>query len=275
MAKKGFLFPGLQYAGYEAGFSLRLTSELRRYSDLRVELLHFREGQCQRVVTLAVPAEPVAFFRSFESDWGVEAAGSTTTDLYCLRLMSPSQPEADLPSGGLEGQMLLRHRTYGWTSSILTGFVPLRAPGHRFAPIMHTGHCMAQGTSTETLHLFMNVCDVEAPHATQVGVLTAHVYQRDGAKLGSACYPVLANATVTISHDTIVRDCGLPDTALQQGINIKFHGGASQFAILTILRHRATGSIALEHTLAPMYYIPGIVNPAIRTLVYGQLKASA
>ena len=128
MSKKGFVFPGLRYAGYEAGFSVRITPEMRRYDDLRFELILLRGGKRQHSVYLSIPAEPALYFRSWESSWSGALDENSSTDLYCLRIDSSSHPEANLPPGSLEGQMILRHLTHGWTSTILTGFIPLRAP---------------------------------------------------------------------------------------------------------------------------------------------------
>ncbi len=272
MFKKTFIFPGLHHLGYESGFAVALTPALRRYEDLRVELLWFRDGKRQTSTYLEIPKSPALCLRSWESDWGFKTEEHNPTDLYCLRMSSPAHPQANLPEGGLEGQMLLRHRTHGWTSTILTGFIPARGEGHRFAPIIHTGHCMANAATNETITLFMNVKNIDAPAVTDGGIITAAIYDLSGNIIGKKTYPVLGNATVALSHDRIASDCGISPAQLQQGVNIKFYGGDSQFAIITLFHHRTQGSIAIEHSLAPLYYIPELKNPAIRTLVYSQME---
>lgn len=274
MFKKGFIFPGLQDSGYESGFSLPLTPELRTYPDLNLEVIWFQNGKRQGIAKVEVPEEPALFVRSWESKWGFTRKEKSSTDLYCLRITSPSHPDMVLPPAEVEGQMMLRHLKQGWTSSVLTNFVPLRPPGHRYAPIIHMAHCMASAAEVETIHLFMNIKNIDDPNVTSAGTLVADVQSYDGAQLGKANYPIVANATVAISHDTIAKDCGVSDDTLRQGIHVKFYGGESQFAILTLFRHRLNGSIAIEHTLPPPYYIPALRNPVVRNLVYGQLEMS-
>ena len=77
-------------------------------------------------------------------------------DIYCLRFFSQSNPNISLPDNDVEGQMLIKHQN-GAISSILTGFVPLRTPDYRYAPIIHTSHCMADYSNVETINLFMNI----------------------------------------------------------------------------------------------------------------------
>src|SRR3546814_10232102 len=54
---------------------------------------------------------------------------------------------------------------------------------------------------------------------------------------------------------------GLPADQVGQGINVKFWGGGSQFSILTIYQNRQNGSIGVEHSLAPLYYLPDLIKP--------------
>jgi hypothetical protein len=167
--------------------------------------------------------------------------------------------------------MLLR-KDSGAISSILTGFIPLRSPDYNYAPIIHTSHCMADYANNETINLFINIKNVEEVNSVAGGVMVAEVYDRSGVCLGKKKYPIIANSTFSISHDKIANDFDISSAELQKGINIKFYGGESQFSIVTLFRHRLNGSIAIEHSLAPLYYIPALKNPEVRSIVYGQLE---
>ncbi len=272
MFKKGFIFPALQYPQYESGFAVSITAGMRKYPDLRFELTKFRNGIRQEIITRPVPAEPALYCRFWINEL-IDDPDKNDADLYCLRFISPSNPDVILPDTDLEGQILLRHNNNA-ISSILTGFIPLRSPDYRYAPIIHTSHCMADFKTVETINLFMNIKNIEEKNSKSGGVFTAEIYSRNGNFLGKKDYPVTANSTIAISHDDIARDCNIPDDILEQGLNIKFYGGESQFSIITLFRHRLNGSIAIEHSLAPLYYIPALRNPEIRKIIYGQLEGS-
>jgi len=270
MFKKGFVFPNLQYDGYESGFSVAVTAGMRKYPDLSFELIKFKDGVRMESVMLPVPVEPASHCCFWISN--LTNNDKNEADIYCIRFISQSNPDTVLPNTDVEGQMLLRKKNNGAISSILTSFIPLRSPDYRYAPIIHTSHCMADSANVETINLFMNIKNVESENSVSAGVMVAEVYDRGGVRLGKKNYPIIANSTFSISHDKIAIDCDISSETLQQGINIKFYGGESQFSIITLFRHRLNDSIAIEHSLAPLYYIPALKNKEIRNIVYGQLE---
>lgn len=275
MMQKVFLFPGLRHIGYDSGFSLPLKAERAHTADLQAEVSLFSQGRLALRQEVALGQLPGLFYRGWNTDWFAnDALPANGDELYCVRLKSPAQPDQKLPKTELEGQMLFRQKD-DWVSSILTGFVPARAPGHRFAPIIHTAHYIAAEPHIETISLFMNLKDIAHDGVIEAGVLNAQIHARSGEHLATVQFPVTGNATVAISSDDLLQQAGLPAARAREGINVKFWGGASQFSILTLYRHRDNGSIGVEHSLAPLYYLPDLLKADVRSLVYQQFKGKS
>jgi hypothetical protein len=275
MMQKAFLFPGLRHMGYASGLSIPLKGEVQRTPDLNAEILMFSRGclAARHEVPLGeMGLSGSLFYRGWDMNWFPEPVPAAGDELFCMRLTSPAYPERALPQSDIECQMLLRQKD-DWVSSVLTGMVPLRAPGYRYAPIIHTAHYIASEPEVETITLFMNIRDVSSAGPMDGGVLNADVSARTGEYLGTVQFPVRGNATVAISSDDLIRELNLSGTQSSQGINVKFWGGASQFSIVTVYRNRANGSIGMEHSLAPIYYLPGLRDPKVRALVYQQLES--
>jgi hypothetical protein len=271
MMQKAFLFPGLRHIGYHSGFSIPLKAEVGRTPDLTAEVLLFSQGCLAARYDLPLGQLGTLFYRGWDTDWFPEYIPETGDELFCVRLKSHAQPERTLPQTDIEGQMLFRQKD-DWVSSILTSFLPARAPGYRFAPIIHTAHYIASETEIETITLFMNIKDVSNASVMEGGVLNAEISSRAGEHFATIQFPVKANATVAISSDDLLQRVDLSEAQVRKGINVKFWGGASQFSILTIFRNRQNGSIGLEHSLAPLYYLPDLPKPNVRALVYQQLE---
>lgn len=212
------------------------------------------------------------FYRGWGSDWFPEPLPGVGDELYCVRLKSRMDPERALPKTEIEAQMLFLQRSEDWVSAVLTSMVPIRPSGYRFAPIIHTAHYIASEPEVETITLFMNVKDVSHAGDLDAGVLNAEVSSRAGDYLATVQYPAKGNATLAVSSDDLLRKLNLSEEQARQGINVKFWGGASQFSILTAYRNRQNGSIGVEHSLAPLYYLPNLLNPDVRALVYQQLE---
>jgi hypothetical protein len=272
MMQKVFLFPGLRHIGYESGFSIPLKAELSQTADLVAEILLFSQGCLVMRHEVALGELNSLFYRGWSADWFSEASLPAFGDeLFCVRLKSLGNPEKNLPLTELEAQMLFRQKD-NWVSSILTGFVPARAPGYRFAPIIHTAHYIVPEPEVETISLFMNLKDVSHADPMDGGILNAEISSRSGESLCTVQFPVRGNATVAISSDVLLERSGLSPEQARKGINVKFWGGASQFSILTMYRNRQNGSIGVEHSLAPLYYLPDLLKPDVRTLVYQQFQ---
>jgi hypothetical protein len=275
MMQKVFLFPGLRHIGYDSGISIPLKAEKAKTTDLYAEFMLFSQGCLAARYELALDELDSLFYRGWSTDWfSPESLPAFGDELFCVRLKSRGEPEKNLPQTELEAQMLFRHKD-NWVSSILTGFVPARAPGYRFAPIIHTAHYIAPEPEVETISLFMNLKDVSHAGPVEGGVLTAEISSRTGKPLGTVQFPVKGNATVAISSNDLLEKAGLSEEQARRGVNVKFWGGASQFSILTMYRNRQNGSIGVEHSLAPLYYLPDLLKADVRTLVYQQFKVKS
>lgn len=271
MMQKAFLFPGLRHIGYNSGVSIPLKAEAEHTPDLAVEVLLFSQGRLAARHDVPLGQLGSLFYRGWNTDWFPGPIPENGDELFCVQLKSQAQPERALPKTDIEGQMLFRHMD-DWVSSVLTGFVPVRGPGYRYAPIIHTAHYIASEPEVETITLFMNIKDVRSADTLDAGVLNAEISSRAGEYLGTVQFPVKGNATVAISSDDLIRQANLAEEQARKGINVKFSGGASQFSILTVFRNRHNGSIGLEHSLAPLYYLPDLLKPNVRALVYQQLE---
>lgn len=275
MMQRAFLFPGLRHIGYESGFSIPLRAEIQHCPDLYAEVLLFSEGRLAARREVALAGKDGVFYRGWNTDWFPEPLPAAGDEVYCVRLKSHVDPDRALPRTDIEAQMLFLQKGDNWVSSVLTGMVPMRAPGYRFAPIIHTAHYIASESEVETLTLFVNVKDVSHANTLDAGVLNAEVSSRSGDYLGTVQYPVKGNAALAVSSDDLLKKLNLSEAQARQGMNVKFWGGASQFSILTIYRNRQNGSIGVEHSLAPLYYLPDLLNPDVRALVYQQLEVKS
>jgi hypothetical protein len=213
------------------------------------------------------------FYRAFSTDWFPDPLPSIGDELYCVRLFSPSDLYRSLPKSDIEGQMLFFRKDKGWVSQVLTGMVPVREVDYKFAPIIHMAQYIGMGSETETITLFMNLKNAPGSGPSDAGILNAEVSALCGTYLKSFQYPVQGNTTLAIRSDNLLNKLDLSKKQAEEGVNIKFWGGSSQFVILTLYFNRENGSIGVEHSLAPVYYIPEILNSAVRSLVYEQLKA--
>lgn len=268
--QKAFLFPGLFHLGYEAGFSIPLSSEVKTAPDLSAIVTLFSGGCFASQHEIPLGQLGSLFYRGWAGEWFSEFTPKNGDELFCVRLVSPSKPKYELPKNDIEGQMTFKQKD-NWISSILTGFVPVRESGHRFAPIIHTAHYIASESEVETITLFMNIKDLSHSGPLEGGVMNAEVSTRSGKIISNFNFPVKGNATVAISSDDLIGRFNLPQDSVSRGVNIKFWGGSSQFSILTIYRNRINGSIGLEHSLRPLYYLPDLLKPSVRNFVYEQL----
>lgn len=275
MMQKVFLFPGLRHIGYDSGFSIPLKAEVSQTADLYAEVLLFSQGCLAMRHEVALGELNALFYRGWNTDWfPAESLPAFGDELFCVRLKSRNNPEKNLPRTDIEAQMLFRQKD-NWVSSVLTGLVPARAPGYRFAPIIHTAHYIASEPEVETISLFMNLKDASHADPIDGGMLNAEISSRTGEHLSTVQFPVKGNATVAISSDDLLARSGLSEEQGRRGINVKFWGGASQFSILTLYRNRQNGSIGVEHSLAPLYYLPDLLKPEVRSLVYQQFKVKS
>jgi hypothetical protein len=270
MIQRAFLFPGLRGIGYHVGFSVPLRAEMRRTPDLVAEVLLFSSGclAARHQVNFGHPN--FLFYRGWDADWFPETLAKAGDELYCILLKSSSDVGRALPQTDIEAQILFRKKDE-WTSSVLSGFVPVRPPGHKFAPIIHTAHYIASEPEVETITLFMNLKDVSNTGTSDAGILNAEIRSRDGEYLATVQYSGKGNATLAVSSDDLLSNIDVSGGHSRKGINVKFWGGASQFSILTVYRNRQNGSIGVEHSLAPLYYLPDLLSPAVRSVVYQQL----
>jgi hypothetical protein len=269
--QKIFLFPGLLHLGLEAGFSIPLTTEVQTTPDLTAIVTLFSGGCYASHHEISFGQLGSLFFRGWTEDWFSENIPKIGDELFCVSLISPSQKKTDLPKNDIEGQMVFKHKE-GWISSILTGFVPARESGHRFAPIIHTAHYIASESEIETITLFMNIKDLNYSGPLEGGIMNAEVSTRNGKIISMFNFPIKGNSTIAISSDDLTTKFNLSQDLIAQGVNIKFWGGSSQFSILTVYRNRFNGSIGLEHSLRPLYYLPDLVKPSVRNYVYKQLQ---
>ena len=269
--QKAFLFPSLRHIGYDSGFSIPLRDEVELSPDLCAEVSLFSSGNLAARHKFSLSKLNSLFYRGWDVEWFPMSIPTAGDELFCVRLISNLQATKTLPQTNIEGQMLFKQKD-DWVSSVLTNFVPLRAPGYQFSPIIHTAHYIACEQDFETITLFMNVKDINYSGLQDGGVLNAEVSSRAGEYYATVQFAVKANSTTEISTDDLIKSINLSEVQASKGVNVKFWGGASQFSILTMYRSRQNGSIGLEHSLAPHYYLPDLFKTNVRALVYQQLR---
>jgi hypothetical protein len=268
--QKAFLFPGLLHLGYDSGFSIPLSAEFRLSTDLKAVVTLFSGGCFAGQHEILLNQHTRLFYRGWMREWFSAPIPCLGDELFCVRLISPSRSKDDLPNIDIEGQMIFKQKD-NWVSSILTGFVPVRKSGHQFAPVIHTAHYISSESEIETITLFMNIKDLTSSDSLNGGLMNAEISSRSGEKIASIQFPVKGNATLAVSSDDLVDRFHLSKDLVEKGVNIKFWGGSSQFSILTLYRNRLNGSIGLEHSLRPLYYLPDLLKSSVRTFVFDQL----
>jgi len=269
MFERCFIFPGLKSLGYESGMSVPCPVTRARRIDLQISRYH--EGAVAAQARLEIPPDCLQF-RTWQSNWNCDLKACGPLDIFVARIVARGTDEEPPGLGELEAQMLFRH-SFGWTSSLLTGFVPLRPPGYKFASIIHTGHYFADRSAYSSSTIFTNVrSPADGPAA---GRFSVTVQSRDGTQLGQIERQIVANSALVVALDDVLDECGVGKATPHEGFNLTFVGGRSQFSIMTVFQRRDNGAIGLEHSLAPLYYIPQLRDAAVRSRVYGRIGSKA
>lgn len=157
-----------------------------------------------------------------------------------------------------EGELLFRNGQQ--QNAVLTGLVPLRAPGFKFSPILHQAHYNVLFDQFETSVAFANLAGEGDPpaHPNKLQVefrnLKADVLVVTEIEIGY-------NSTYLLPVRGLAQIHGTP---VDRGLSLRIRGGSSQFAIFTVFQNHSSGALGIEHSLPPMYFTEAPFNPELR-----------
>jgi hypothetical protein len=257
----------LRRFGHEVGFSLPVIddghADPNEGAPIRVHI--YRNGTKQKTWEPSFDAKRrhvVVWQREWE---GNAPPAGDEEDLIAVEYRS----RAAAARRSIDAQIFWRSATeYG---SVLVATVRLRPAHFRFSPIVHAAHYYAVGDNYENFTWLLNLKGDEAPAGEQNRMLIDY-YARSGAKLSSRTLTFPCNSAMLVPLSDGLAAIGSSDKEVGDGVVAHFRGGASQFAIYTIIRNRASGALGLEHSMAPHSFVYALGQPEIRARFLQQLR---
>ncbi len=276
---KRFLISTLRRLGQEVGFTLPTLAAPgngaggRPALPLRVRV--YRAGRAVHQIDVT-PEAGQSRIEVWQAQWETGLGPGNGEDLIAVEYLHGREDEpwlGPIMRHDIQGQFLVRDAATGRYSSVLASMVPFRAAGFKFTPIISLAHCYKFGPEWENYTLFLNL---KGPDGGDGGNrMHVDYYGFDGARLAASDFVVPYNGGFLLPVETTLARLGVADGALSGGVISHCRGGASQFAIFTLIRNRRSGAIGLEHSLPPYYYVTGLRHPAIRGPFYRRALAPA
>jgi hypothetical protein len=275
---KRFLISTLRQLGHEVGLTVPTLvapangSGAARALSLRVHV--YRGGQ--EVHQLEVAADPGrSCIELWQPQWEAGLAPSNAgEDLIAAEYLHAPD---DAPWLGprmaqeIEGQFLTRAAD-GRYGCVLASFLPFRPAGYKFTPIIGLTHYHKFGPEFENYALFVNM---KGAGTGDDGANRLHIdcYGFSGARIAAADLDLPYNGGHLHAVEACLAERGVVAATFSGGLISHCRGGASQFAIFTLIRNKRTGALGFEHSLPPYYYITGISHPDIRGPFYAHALA--
>ena len=163
-----------------------------------------------------------------------------------------------------EGQCIFQDQaSKNWTA-LLYDFIPDKKSGHRYSPILHCAHSAYVSDLHDSYAVLANFRPPYLKAETITQNMNMQIKSPQGELLSEKKMQLPFNASSLIS----IKDEFSAVGGFKPGSTLNFKGGASQFAIFTLFRNKKTGSLGIEHSLAPIYYCSGVLNPETRKTFY-------
>jgi hypothetical protein len=244
------LVPSLASLGHEPGFAIKSKAKF-------VRVRTYQGGD----LAASWELKPDRITRCWRSQWA-PLLPVTPDELHTVEL--------DGDTSDLEAEILLRNDDQ--QSAVLTGLVPLRASGFKFAPIVHQAHYNILLDHCETYVVFTNLVG-EIEQARGQNKLQVEIRNLAADVLAVTEVDVGFNSTFLLP----VREFASRNGAdVKNGLSLRIRGGASQFAIFTAIRNLSSNAIGIEHSLPPIYFTEAPFDPALRVrfhqAAFGDLK---
>jgi len=251
VAQRRLLIPSLAALGQEAGFVINTQLDL-------IRIRTFQGG------ALAAVAEfkPDRAARMWRSQWAPDLA-ATADEINTVELIGEGLSD-------FEGEISFRNDDQ--QMAVLTGMVPLRDPGFKFAPILHQAHYNVLMPNCETYVVLANLSS-EGEESLRPNKLQVEIRNLAAEVMAVAEIGPDINTTCLLPIGELARQNGV---APEQGLSLRIRGGASQFAVFTVFRNLSSGALGIEHSLPPIYFTEAPFNPALRSrfqkAAFGDLK---
>ena len=163
-----------------------------------------------------------------------------------------------------EAEIILRAKKSKSRSTVLYDLIGDKRPGHKYAPILHCAHTADVSENWDTRALLMNFRPAYLKSDQDSQKMNVFLKSKEGELLKTKTIDIKFNSTLTVSFAEEFKEFG----GFKPGMQMNFKGGESQFAIFTLFWNSKSHSIGLEHSLPPIYYCKGILNPAHRGIFY-------
>ncbi len=275
---KKFLVPSLGSLGMRSGFCVinptfaklqAANSAALEQGAIKLRVQAVRSGAELKVADLLFNPEQ-SFLWSFDDEWGLlHEPPNVGDDLYVVEYVaaSPSARAQAFMASDLEGQLFFAAPDQKWYATVINGFIPERSKGYRFAPIFHAGHYFVMDERFMTYICLVNYNAEQMGQGDDGNVMQFKLLTDAGDVLGSTKRQIRFNSTFLISVGDLLEEIGVDKTSTGH-VSIHVRGGASQYAIYTVHRNLATGTIGIEHSLAPHYYTEAVMKPETRAVLY-------
>jgi hypothetical protein len=259
------ILPLFNELGLQSGFSIQNPTEqyhLKKEPNLSITLLKNFEIISQKTIEFKNQSCLRVFLPEIFDTSSIKNAGIATIEF--------SKDSVDLEDQGrffknsFEGNCVFKNPINKKTAGLLFDFIPDKKPGHIYAPILHCAHSAYISAQEDCYTVLANFRPISLKPDQMTHRMKIQLKSPQGQLLGERSLDLLFNHTDLISIGDLFQDIG----GFYPGCTVNFKGGASQFVIFTLFINRATGSMGIEHSLAPLYYCSGSVNPETRTQFY-------
>lgn len=181
--------------------------------------------------------------------------------------------------GLYEAKTLLKAPTM--EAGVLYDMIADKRPGHRYSPIIHPFHTgvvhKGEGFArADTFCLFVNFRPpslrpkAESLHKPFEGAQTQKMWMGLKKAAGNLVSEKILNLDYNSTDLISLGDAFAAFGGYQDGDQLVFKGGASQFAVFTLFVNHPFQSIGIEHSLPPVYYSSGLFSPQKRGQFYSR-----
>lgn len=259
------LLPFLSEIGVETGFAIRNPLKLRSLKNEPQVLIQLWKN-FDLIAKQKISFQGHDVLRLFLSDvfkqTELDQAAIASVELD-PETFSP-EDQKEFFKNSFEGQCLFRDlKTQKWTG-LLYDFIPDKKPNHVYAPILHCAHSAYVSQTDESYAVLVNFRPTYLKSDKQFQSMNVQLKSPQGDLLLEKKIQFPFNSSYLMSFKNEFAALG----GFKPGSTINFKGGESQFAIFTLFQNKETGSLGIEHSLAPHYYCSGVAQPESRKLFY-------
>lgn len=259
------LLPLLSQIKVDSGFGIRNPSRVRSLKSepgILVQLWKDFDLVDSKKMNFHSQDSLRIFLPEIFSDSLLMAASLATVEFDLDSFSAPDKSE--FLKSSFEAQCLFRdQKTKKW-SALLYDMIPDKKPNHKYAPILHCAHSAYVSSSINSYGVLANFRPPYLKPNRKNQDMNIQLKSPKGDLLAQKRIEFAFNSTVLVSFKDEFSSVG----GFQPGCTMNFKGGESQFAIFTLFQNNQTGSLGIEHSLAPFYYCSGLLQPESREIFY-------